>query len=50
MNNHPPFPKEVRPAGRPTCRTTPIYELQKESGAQFSFSAGIQPTPHIGRP
>ena len=40
MNNHPPFPKEVRFAGRPTCRTTPIYEKQKAAGAQFSISAG----------
>lgn len=41
MNNAVAYPKEVRFAGRPTCRTTPIYDTQKSSGAQFSISAGI---------
>lgn len=40
MNNAVTYPKEVRFAGRPTCRTTPIYELQKKLGGQFSISAG----------
>jgi len=41
MNNAYSYPKEVRWAGRPTSRVTPIYEKQKAKGANFSISAGI---------
>jgi len=39
FNNLQGYPKEERYAGRP-MRTTPLYDVLKEAGAQFTFSSG----------
>ncbi|MCP3939703.1 MAG: FAD-dependent oxidoreductase [Actinomycetia bacterium] len=36
-----PFPNEAWPAGRP-AKTTPIYGLQEQAGAQFAPNAGLE--------
>jgi dimethylglycine dehydrogenase len=40
LNNLIGYPREERPAGRPTCRSSPIYDHLKSRGAQFGFHAG----------
>ncbi|XP_013778311.1 dimethylglycine dehydrogenase, mitochondrial-like [Limulus polyphemus] len=40
MNNAISYPKEERWAGRPTARTTTMYEKQLERGAEMGFHAG----------
>ncbi|GAB6032248.1 hypothetical protein CHUAL_010888 [Chamberlinius hualienensis] len=41
MNNSVGYPKEERWAGRPTSRTSPIYNILLDKGAQMGFHAGI---------
>ena len=40
MNNAFSYPHEERLAGRPTKRTTPLYETLKAAGAQMGFASG----------
>ena len=40
LNNMVIYPREERPAGRPTTRRSAIYETLKERGAQFGFVSG----------
>ena len=47
LNNLTIFPKEERPAGRPTQRVDGIYEVLKERGAQFGFHNGTCISAHF---
>jgi dimethylglycine dehydrogenase len=40
LNNIIGYPKEERPAGRPTSRVSPIYDRLAARGAEFGFHSG----------
>lgn len=41
LNNQITHPKLERFAGRPTCRTSGLYETHKSRGAEFGAHAGL---------